>query len=309
MAAKRASMSPSDAVSGGTFPGGITRIRKHRFGHGYPEGKSSEIITLRLHHTPKGADEEQVEYLSCGRKASDNFEVGPKGKSLTPKAGAPSIHKSSFAMQYFDSLVAQGFPQDVLGKGDMGLLDGSDRKGLLVKLRQKPVDLPGLSFEGDDTQKKTVLVVAEKGIKAMPKGIDAAAGGDDDDDDDDAGSADDDDDDDTGAAASAADDDDSGSSDDDDDDDDTGASADDDDDDDDTDDDTGVSVKVASKHLVTVLTKLGGKVKRSAISSKAFPILRKETARNDIITTLASEAFLKAQTVATYKKGLITLKK
>jgi hypothetical protein len=161
---KYASMNPADAEKGGSFQGGRTKVKTLRFGRGYSEGKHEEIITLQLKHTPKGDSEPRMEYFSCGAKAANSYMPSKDGKMLAKKKGAEakiSIHESTNAMIFLNSLAKGGFPQKQLTPGDMSVVDG-----WTLDLRQKPMKRDGLQIEGDDSRPQTVLVVT----KAWPKG-------------------------------------------------------------------------------------------------------------------------------------------
>jgi hypothetical protein len=301
-------MSPADAEKGASFQGGITKITSARFNLGYHDGKSPEIITLKLTHVPKGDSEPRTEYLSCGAKAITNFKIGKGGKELIPKTGKASIHESTNAMIFLDSLVKAGFPSKKLAAGDMSVLDK-----LVINGRHKPMAREGLVIAGDGGDRpKTVLVV--KSIVQLPWESKPRAADDDEDEDDDA-KADDSSDDDADDEAETETDDEADT----DSDDDAEADSDDDedepaaDDDDESDDEVEVDDKAVAKHTVAVVEAAGGSLKKAKLGPAAFKALRKDPNRNAICVRMVEDDFLggklakKAGIAYNSKTGVVTV--
>lgn len=304
---KAASMNPADADRGGVFAGGITLIKSVRFGLGYPEGKSENIITLRVAHRPKANspdDPIRTEYLSCGGKAIDNFRVSKDGKYLIPKSGKASIHENSNAMIFLDSLTKNGFPAKKLSSGMMDVIDGTT-----IDARQKPIKREGLEIEGDQPERPKTVFVCKKVVKLSK----AAGGGTPDaeeetEEEDDADESEDEDESESEDESEDESEEEEGEEEEDSDDD-SESEDEDESEEESEDEDAGVDDKIVIKHLKAVVTKAGGSINKSKLGAKAFAALKSEKDRNAICSRMVEDAFLKKQKGWKFdsKKGTITV--
>jgi hypothetical protein len=264
------SLSPDDAVSGGGFQGGRTTVSSLRFHKGYHNNTNPDIITARLLHTPKSTDEEEASYLSCGKKASANFTIGPKGKTLIPKSGATGLQSSCNFMIFLTSLVEVGFPKAQLAAGRVDVVDG-----IVFVGKQKPMERPGLD---DGGEKRTSLVA----VKLISTPSDEGGGEEEEEEEDEEDDEDDADADDEGDNALEV----------------------------EEEDEPEISDRDVAKHLKTVLKAAGGKIKRSKLTPKGFAVLKAVEGRNEIMARMVEKAFLeKAKGIVFHAKtGLISVK-
>jgi hypothetical protein len=261
------SMAPRDASHGGAFQGGVTTIRRCRFGLGYPKGDgtttASDIVTLRILHTPKGQEEERTEVLSCGNSAIKNFSLSKDGRYLIPRTRgqATGIHVQTNAMMFLDSLVKAGFPDDPLATIGVTALEG-----LVFKAEQRPVTREGLDLV-DETRPKTVLVCAPKGIVRLPAALDDGSTSAEADDE-----AEEEEETEEEEEAEAEEEDEGG--------------------DDEEDEAPAVSDRAVLKHLIAILGDAGDSVRLTKLGALAYGALRKQANRNALVARMVDPAFL-----------------
>lgn len=277
---QKASLLMEDAIEVGSFAGGPTTIKSHRFGMGYPKQDGTvsnpEAITLRITHRPKGEDETRTEILNMGKSAPKHWTIGGNGKYLKAKTGAAVLDSRSKGMMYLGTLHEAGVPAHIISGGDMSAMDG-----LKIVAEMRPLKYDGLIGE-DGKPVVSTLFACQKVMGPLPWE------GDNDEEDDEGGGDDSDDEDETDSGSGEEDEDEEEDSSNEEEDDESDSG-----DDDDDDDEEDVPLKTLDKALLDTLNANGGSLKRTQLSRKAMAALKAHPKRNAIVPRLVEPRFLK----------------
>lgn len=148
------SINPETFVQGGLIDDVDAILSSVRFTKFNYEGKSDEVLALKVNFTtPDGEAHEQ--YYSAGDLK--RFQPSDDGARAIPVGGASALVVSSNASQFLISIVNAGFPKNKLSD-DVSVFDGTG-----VHLRRiAQAERKGLSKPKDGEERQKTILVVEK---------------------------------------------------------------------------------------------------------------------------------------------------
>ncbi len=163
------SLKPSEAKSGGLLDDADVVIKNARFvKYDWPkkDGTRGQLrLALALTVEPVMGGQEHIEYLSAGDLKF--FTPTADGKGYDQVADKTALYKSCNAMQFLESLVAKGFPENRL-TGDISVIERT-------KVHVQRIAAPKRKFQDGRQQKDDATILVVTKVIEVPGGAGASA--------------------------------------------------------------------------------------------------------------------------------------